>query len=36
MQTKSPERANYVLKQTVNGKWYFILKAKNHQVIGMS
>ncbi|MGL5091272.1 MAG: YegP family protein [Aeromonas sobria] len=36
VQTNSHERANYVLKQTVNGKWYFILKAKNHQVIGMS
>lgn len=36
VRTNSPERANYDLKQAANGKWHFNLKAKNHQVIGVS
>jgi uncharacterized protein YegP (UPF0339 family) len=36
VQTNSPERANYDLKPAVNGKWHFNLKAKNHQIIGVS
>ncbi|WP_429231817.1 YegP family protein [Aeromonas veronii] len=36
VQSNSPERANYDLKPAVNGKWRFNLKAKNHQIIGVS
>ncbi len=36
VQTNSPSEAQYELKQSTNGKPYFVLKAKNHQIIGQS
>lgn len=36
VQTNSPNDARYELKQATNGKFYFNLKAANHQIIGSS
>lgn len=36
VQTNSPDEARYELKDAANGKFYFNLKAANHQVIGTS
>lgn len=36
VQKNSPDEARYELKQASNGKFYFNLKAANHQVIGNS
>lgn len=36
VQKNSPDPTRYELKQATNGKFYFNLKAANHQVIGSS
>jgi len=36
VQANSPEDGQYECKESTNGKAYFVLKAKNHQVIGQS
>lgn len=30
----APDSARYVRKQNTAGKWYFVLKAANHEIIG--
>lgn len=36
VQTNSPDASRYEKNESSNGKWYFNLKAANHQVIGTS
>ncbi len=36
VQTNSPDEARYSREESSNGKWYFTLKAANHQIIGQS
>ncbi|HBL7232246.1 TPA: YegP family protein [Serratia marcescens] len=36
VQTNSPHEAQYELKHSTSNQPYFVLKAKNHQVIGVS
>lgn len=36
VQTNSPHEAQYELKHSASNQPYFVLKAKNHQVIGVS
>ena len=36
MQKNSPDEARYERKEAKNGKFYFNLKAGNHQIIGTS
>lgn len=36
VQKNSPDKGQYERKQAKNGKHYFVLKAKNHQIIGNS
>lgn len=36
VQKNSPDDARYERKESTNGKWYFNLKAANHQIIGTS
>jgi uncharacterized protein YegP (UPF0339 family) len=36
VQTNSPDEAQYEVKPSKDGQFYFVLKAKNHQVIGVS
>ncbi|KAA8998890.1 DUF1508 domain-containing protein [Affinibrenneria salicis] len=36
VQSNSPDESNFEYKTSVRGEPYFVLKAKNHQVIGTS
>lgn len=36
VQKNSPEASQYEMREAKNGKPYFVLKAKNHQIIGQS
>jgi uncharacterized protein YegP (UPF0339 family) len=36
VKTNATDKANFESRETTSGKFYFVLKAKNHQIIGQS
>lgn len=36
VRNNATDKSNFEIKESSNGKFYFVLKAKNHQVIGRS